>query len=100
LITDCAKYEAADAPETIDADFDHVSGVGDIRWGEQNFRACDISKKAVCPGMEKEGGCIVASEEVSTGFSALHAVQATSWMPLTAQAAAGFFIQKAAVGMG
>jgi hypothetical protein len=24
LITDCAKDEAADAPETIDADFDHV----------------------------------------------------------------------------
>jgi hypothetical protein len=23
LITDCAKNEAADAPETIDADFDH-----------------------------------------------------------------------------
>jgi hypothetical protein len=24
LITDCAKDEATDAPETIDADFDHV----------------------------------------------------------------------------
>ena len=24
LITDCTKHEASDAPETIDADFDHV----------------------------------------------------------------------------
>ena len=31
LITDCAKHEAADAPETIDADFDHLNSVWDLR---------------------------------------------------------------------
>ena len=64
LVTDCTKHKAADAPETIDTDLDHLNVVG-----------VGLSSVVSPPSRRRQSGSIPASPASLLALPSLHAMK-------------------------